>query len=61
MLPHSFSDLPESTAGHRIALYSVLLRMGFTEPSLSPEKRWALTSPFHPYRLLGGIFLLHFP
>jgi hypothetical protein len=29
--------------------YSVLLRMGFTVPSPSPERRCALTAPFHPY------------
>lgn len=30
LLPDTSRDLPESTAGHRIALCSVLLRMGFT-------------------------------
>jgi len=25
-------------------------------PSLLPNLRWALTPPFHPYQLLGGIF-----
>ena len=29
--------------------YSVLLPVGFTLPPLSPEARWALTPPFHPY------------
>ncbi len=29
--------------------YSVLLPVGFTLPLLSPETRWALTPPFHPY------------
>jgi hypothetical protein len=29
--------------------YSVLLPVGFTLPSLSPDTRWALTPPFHPY------------
>jgi len=39
--------------------YLVLLRMGFTLPPMSPWKRWALTSPFHPYpalRVPGGLF-----
>ena len=27
----------------------------------SPGRRCALTTPFHPYRLLGGISLLHLP
>ena len=35
-LPAGSSDLPESTTGRRIALYSVLLRMGFTSaPSVT--------------------------
>ena len=29
--------------------YSVLLQAGLALPSLSPETRWALTPPFHPY------------
>ena len=29
--------------------YSALLRTGFTVPSPSPERRCALTAPFHPY------------
>src|ERR1700760_4436843 len=33
--------------------YSVLLPVGFTVPSLSPETRWALTPPFHPYPIRG--------
>ena len=31
-------------------LYLVLLRVGFTLPSLLPETRCALTAPFHPYQ-----------
>lgn len=27
----------------------------------SPVRWWALTPPFHPYLLRGGIFLLHYP
>jgi len=30
--------------------YLALLRKGFSVPSPLPEKRWALTPPFHPYR-----------
>jgi len=36
--------------------YLVLLRKGFTMPSLLPEPRWALTPPFHPYPRGGGLF-----
>ena len=36
--------------------YLVLLQEGFAVPSVSPRKRWALTPPFHPYRLPGGLF-----
>ena len=34
---------------HPQSPYSALLRMGFTVPSPSPERRCALTAPFHPY------------
>ena len=34
---------------HPWSPYSALLRMGFTVPSPSPERRCALTAPFHPY------------
>lgn len=39
------------------APYSVLLQAGFTMRALSPTPRWALTPPFHPYRLRrsGGL------
>ena len=37
--------------------YLVLLRMGFALPRPSPDGRCALTTPFHPYRLVaGGLF-----
>ena len=43
-------------------LYLVLLRVGFTVPSLFPETRCALTAPFHPYLANQAVyFLLHFP
>ncbi len=46
--------------------YSVLLRVGFARPLLSPGERCALTTPFHPYpravaRVRAVCFLLHFP
>ncbi len=34
----------------------VLLLTRLTLPPLLPVVRWALTPPFHPYRLAGGIF-----
>jgi hypothetical protein len=34
----------------------VLLRVGFALPRLLLNGRCALTAPFHPYRLLGGMF-----
>ena len=39
----------------------VLLRIGFTANLRYRKLGWALTSPFHPYRKSGGLFLLHFP
>ena len=47
-------------AGHLGCLRSapclVLLRVGFAMRSLLPGTRCALTAPFHPYRLRGGLF-----
>jgi len=38
-------------------LFLVLLLMGFTMPYLLPNKRYALTIPFHPYhKIYGGLF-----
>ena len=55
-LPHGSSSLPEDLSaeadtgtGNPRSPYSALLRMGFTVPSPSPERRCALTAPFHPY------------
>src|SRR4029079_11213378 len=31
--------------------YMALLRVGFAVPLSLPKARWALTPPFHPYRL----------
>jgi hypothetical protein len=36
--------------------YLVLLQMGFALPALLPRPRCALTAPFHPYQLPGGLF-----
>jgi len=58
-LPAASSDATrERRAGHsQMFSYLVLLRMGFTMLFRSPGKRWALTSPFHPYPTeSGGIF-----
>ncbi len=57
LLPTGSSDLPENVTGSHIALCSVLLRVGFTEPALLPRQRWALTSPFHPYFLYGKRYI----
>lgn len=45
-----------------IHTYLALLLAGFTMHIVSPQYRWALTSPFHPYlRMQAVFFLLHFP
>jgi len=49
-LPRRSSDLPEGSASHAVALYAVLLRMGFTLPRMLPCARCALTAPFHHCR-----------
>ncbi len=57
LLPTASSNLPgcaPETA--HIHPYLVLLPVGFAVPLLLPEARCALTAPFHPYLLLGGIF-----
>ena len=61
ILLHVSSHQIKKMTSSLILLVSVLLQMGFTQPSMSPYQRWALTSPFHPYRKCGGYFLLHFP
>lgn len=65
-LPNTSCSQPErdNEAGHLIRSYLALLQMGFTVPCLSPNTRWALTPPFHPYqyqddcsvRAFGGLF-----
>ena len=60
--PNSSSDLPGNSWRRAASWlpYLILLHVGFTMPFLSPEKRCALTAPFHPYRTRfrtsGGIF-----
>ena len=54
--------LCEERRADTFAFCTVLLRIGFTGFLRYRRKRWALTSPFHPYRKkCGGISLLHFP
>ena len=36
-------------AGPALASYLALHHAGFSVPRLSPNERWALTPPFHPY------------
>ena len=42
-------------------VYAAFHPVRFTQPAVSPRRRWALTPPFHPYRIprRGGYFLLH--
>ena len=47
------NDSGEATKVNRL---SILLRVGFTMQSVLPQTRCALTAPFQPYRLLGGLF-----
>ena len=60
VLPPSSSDLPKSTAGNRIALYSVLLQVGFTQPYMLPYRRWSLKPPFHPYQCRQTTLAVYF-
>ena len=59
------SDYGERDGQPLKAPISILLRVGFTWHTALPRYRWALTPPFHPYRITvrqyGGLFLLHFP
>lgn len=50
------------TSAQESRTYLVFQPVRFTLPSLSPTKRWALTSPFHPYPdIIGAVyFLWHF-
>jgi len=46
----AFSRHCRERSGPLLCLCLVFLREGFTLPGTSPPPRWALTSPFHPYR-----------
>ena len=48
ILLHVSSHQIKKMTSSLILLVSVLLQMGFTQPSMSPYQRWALTSPFQP-------------
>ena len=49
-LPASFLQISsEISRASLIEAYLALHHVGFTMPSMSPSKRWALTPPFHPY------------
>ena len=53
-LGHAFLHRSSHLFGDGRAAFApiaVLLQVGFTELGLSPSRRWALTSPFHPYLL----------
>ena len=57
-LPTSSSDCLRLFRGKR-PLYRnspILLRVGFTLHRALPNGRWALTSPFHPYRINAAVF-----
>jgi len=45
----------QETGRFCLPAYLALHRMGFAVPPLSPETRWSLTPPFHPYHLRGGL------
>ncbi len=52
MLPKTLQRLVKKQDGQPLCqstCFFVLHQAGFTEPSLSPKKRWAFTPPFHPY------------
>jgi len=46
---------------HRIGPYLVLLPEGVAMPHLLPAARCALTAPFHPYLLRGGLLSVALP
>jgi hypothetical protein len=61
--PTASCNQPGRRAGKRAPMrfrtscrpYSVLLPVGFALPSALPRPRCALTAPFHPYHLRGGL------
>ncbi len=50
-LPAHSSDYGERDGQPLNAPISILLRVGFTWHTALPRYRWALTPPFHPYRI----------
>jgi len=63
-LQDSSCSLPGGIGRANLPPYLALLRTGFTMPSSSRKKRWALTPPFHPYpttRVRRYIFCGTFP
>ena len=60
--PTASGDQPGRLPGDRLdgecrqrRPYSVLLPAGLAMPGTSPPQRCALTAPFHPYRISGGL------
>ena len=49
-VPGPERNLPEGTAGNRMASCLILLRVWFAQHPLLPAGRWSLKPPFHPYR-----------
>ena len=56
LLPASSSGTPKSGPGKPIAFLLPCLGWGLHVPCLLPAKRWALTPPFHPYRLIPAVY-----
>ncbi len=65
LLPERSCDQPEAVGGNAPACapasYLVLLQAGLAVPCLSPNKRCALTAPFHPYPFGRFVFCGAFP
>ncbi len=66
LLPMRSSSQPETVGGNAPACapvsYLALLQVGLAVPCLSPNKRCALTAPFHPYPACRAVcFLWRFP
>ena len=56
LLPASSSGTPKSGPGKPIAFLLPCFGWGLHVPCLLPAKRWALTPPFHPYRLIPAVY-----
>jgi len=62
VLPPGSSDQPGDGPGVPWVPLFGLAPDGVCPAGRSPGRRWALTSPFHPYHACaGGMFLWHFP